>query len=591
MFVKEWSEKLTSDAKRQFMRSPFWTRAEQRGLGWEKAILHKMSVQEAVDQMDEASSAVLRAFYICFGAGPVSEERLFSLREGLSGAEFRYGLIRLQNAGIVFALRQGWGDRLYAIPSDCFFLWHSVLFPSLNKLSAASDGAGRWEQRQDEMAGKPLGRRLLAAWAELARAGLGLTAKGTLPKKTISRLRQALALTDEEMVEAGWQPDPSEPYSPAVSFTLKLSMQLGVVEDEGNRLKWRGNKLAEWLSGPDLLQEALLLQWSLNELLEKKPAMWHIIAVLTRMEPGIWYSEDVILEQIRHPEIKGLECGDSLDSCLKLLRAFGWFELARASDTKMLRWTIMPLLVYQEQPPDLRPESIMIEPNGDLLVPPGCPSSVRWELELIADRKSDDQLSVWQLTRFSIGRALAHGRSIPSIVQFLRAASGEAPISPLLQSSLSDWGKQETGDGKPLTDRYPELPLDHQTAEDFSELRIRSSKRTFAGCELMNHEDFRIERFLPELERVPIKWMQQLRSYHHSTCLEIMERALSWQAPVQLSMDDAVVSFVPARLEKKEGGWAVTGLLRETMTNREVCLTPEMWQGMKLVAPGVGGFA
>ncbi|NIK68559.1 helicase-associated domain-containing protein [Paenibacillus sp. BK720] len=586
MFVQEWSEKLTSRVKRQFMMSPLWTGAAGRGLKWEEAVLDRLSIQEAVDQMDEASAAVLRAFYNCFGAGPVSEERFFSLRQRFSGAEFRYGLIQLQNAGLVFALRQGWGERLYAMPSDCFMLWHPYLFP-IGQLPEA-DRMSVWEQRQEDMALQPLGRQLLAVWAELARNGSGLTAKGVLPKKTTAKLMQAASVTDSDLLQAGWQQEETDPYNPAVSFMLKLSGQLGVLVNEKKLLRWETQTLAAWFSKEELFREALLFQWCLNELLYKKPAMWHVMALLTRLEPGIWYSDAALSDQLCQLDLQGMEWDQSRNACLKLLRGFGWMELAWAGENKMLRWTIMPQLLYQKQRPPERPEPIMIEPNGDLLVPPGCPYRIRWELELVAERKSDDYMSVWQLTRSSIERAIAHGRSVASIMALLQSASGGTPISPLLASSLTDWGKQTEADKKPLADAYPELSLEYPSAE-FG-FPLRSSEREFTGCELMNHEDFRIERFLPELERVPINWMQQFRSYHHSTRLEILERALSWQAPVQLRMNDNTVAFVPARLERSGNGWTVTGVLREAETHREVCLSPEMWEGMKLVAPGVSGF-
>ncbi|WP_336772597.1 helicase-associated domain-containing protein [Paenibacillus sp. MMO-58] len=587
MFVQQWSEKLTSRVKQQFMMSPLWIDAAERGLHWEEAVIDRRSIEEAVNRMDEAAAAVLRAFYNCFGAGPVSEERLFSLRQRFSGAEFRYGLIQLQNAGIIFALRQGWGERLYAMPSDCFMRWHPYLF-RLDQLPAANRLSGLWEQRQEDMALKPLGRQLLSIWAELARSGLGLTSKGVLPKKTAAKLMHAVSITDADLLQAGWQQEETDPYTPAVSFALRLSRQLGIVATEGKQLRWQKDTLAAWFSEEELKREALLFLWCLDELLEKKPAMWHVMALLTRLEPGAWYSEADIADQLPLLDVEGMEWGESRATCLNLLRSFGWMELARTGDHRMLRWTMMPLFLDTGRRPSARPEPIMIEPNGDLLVPPGCSYRVRWELELVADRKSDDLLSVWQLTRSSIERAIINGRSVASVITFLQSASGGMPISPLLETSLADWEKQTEAVAKQASEAYPELPLEHPSEE--SGFALCFSGRAFAGCELMNHEDFRIERFLPELERVPINWMQQFRSYHHSTRLEILERALSWQAPVQLRMNESVVAFVPARLERSGDGWTVTGLLREAETHREVCLSPEMWEGMKLVAPGVSGF-
>ncbi|GLX68380.1 hypothetical protein [Paenibacillus glycanilyticus] len=589
MLAKEWSEKLTSVAKQQYMRSPFWLEAASRKLTWEEAVMDKPSIQEAVNRLDEASAGVLRAFYICFGAGPVSEERLFSSgvqRAGLSGAEFRYGLIQLQNAGIVFALRKGWGERLYALPSDGYMLWHAALFP-IPQLSAADTGYGQWEQRQEDTPHKSLGRQLLSVWAELARSGLGLTAKGTLPKKTATKLMQAVTITEEEMMSAGWKTEPEASYNIVLTFILKLSMHLGVVTTQENRMGWNEQILTKWLSEPDYRQEFLLLQWCQKERFEGKPGMWHAMAVLARLEPGIWYAERDLTEQIKRHGLDAIDWDRHLHSCLDFLRLFGWMELGRTEQGTMMRFTMMPLLL-QEPFVNLKAvhEPIFIEPNGDLFVTPGCSPLIRWELELIADKKSDDLLSIWQINRQSAMRALAHGRTTDQILAFLHAAAGGVPISPLLESSLLDWGKQEDG-LKAAAEPYPLLPFDPPADCQFL---LRSSAGALASCELMNHEDFTVERFLPELDRVPLSWLQQLRSYHHSTRLEILEQALSWQAPVQLSMDEAVVAFVPARVDKSDNGWRVTGLLREAATIREVCLTPEMWQGMKLVAPGVSGF-
>lgn len=592
MFVKEWSEKLTNHAKQQFMSSPFWKDAASHELSWEEAVIDMPSVKAAVDRMDKASAAVLRAFYSCFGAGPVHEERLFTsgaLRTDLSGAEFRYGLIQLQNAGILFALRKGWGERLYALPSDSFFIWHQVLFLIAVEPSAINSGLGHWEQKQEESPNVLLGRQLLAAWAELARSGLGLTAKGTLPKKTAAKITQAIGLTNSDLIQAGWQAEPEDPYAPALSFLLKLSFQLGVITRADGKLKWEEDVLAAWMNQSEPSREAHLLRWCLDELLVNAR---NTAALLLRLPPGVWYSEQELERQLHHAGLDASEWGAQTNwtNWLNLLRALGWLELAHTGNEKLLRWTIRAKDLLEKQQEEHSFEPILLEPNGDIIVLPGCHYSIRWELELIADQKSDDHISIWQLTRQSIGRALEYGRTISSIMTFLHMASGNAPLSPLLESSLADWGKQGAAEETLTAKRYNQYPYIPLIDQPVREIVLKSPIQTLENYELMNHEDFTIERFLPALDQVPLSWLQQLRSYHHSTRLEILEKALSWQTPVQLSIDEAVVAFVPAKLERLEGGWTVTGILREDHTYREVCLTPEMWQGMKLVVPGASGF-
>jgi hypothetical protein len=82
-------------------------------------------------------------------------------------------------------------------------------------------------------------------------------------------------------------------------------------------------------------------------------------------------------------------------------------------------------------------------------------------------------------------------------------------------------------------------------------------------------------------------WTKQLRTYHHSTRRELIEQALEWQTPVQLRIERELRSFVPEKLEQQESGWAVVGLLRDEPDRQPIRLTPDMWEEMRLVIPGL----
>ncbi|MFC4778374.1 helicase-associated domain-containing protein [Paenibacillus sp. GCM10023252] len=96
-----------------------------------------------------------------------------------------------------------------------------------------------------------------------------------------------------------------------------------------------------------------------------------------------------------------------------------------------------------------------------------------------------------------------------------------------------------------------------------------------------------IEDWFPELRGVPSMWMQQLRAYHASTRRELLEQALSWRTAVQLRREGELVDFVPGKLEFGHGGWAVRGMIREAGNPREEVLTPDMWQEMRIIVPGL----
>ena len=74
-------------------------------------------------------------------------------------------------------------------------------------------------------------------------------------------------------------------------------------------------------------------------------------------------------------------------------------------------------------------EPLYIQPDGDLLAGPLVGYAVRWELEQIADKVSDELVNVYRLSAKSIGRACEEGRTEDGIRRFLERASG-CPLPP-----------------------------------------------------------------------------------------------------------------------------------------------------------------
>ncbi|QAY65501.1 hypothetical protein [Paenibacillus protaetiae] len=91
---------------------------------------------------------------------------------------------------------------------------------------------------------------------------------------------------------------------------------------------------------------------------------------------------------------------------------------------------------------------------------------------------------------------------------------------------------------------------------------------------------------LPQMADIPAMWLGKLRAYHHSTCKELLERAVEWQMPVQLKLKDGLRAFVPEKLlEHADKGWAVKGRLRDNGLSKPVVLTPDSWDELKLLVP------
>ncbi|MFX3633355.1 MAG: helicase-associated domain-containing protein [Candidatus Pristimantibacillus sp.] len=613
MYVTELAQKFTEEKQAQFMKQHVWISAASHGLPWSRAIVDKHYVQEAVKALSSSAGAALRAIYIRCGAAPVHEERLLSIgsrQTGLSGAEFRCGLIELQNAGILIAVRKAWGERIFFVPRDCFILWQQCLF--ISNIQPQSDSKCN-QLEMMEAPCKPLGRQLLTALAELSRCGLELTVKGLLPKRTITKVTQAFELKDQQLSALRLTNAYKEQYPLSLSFLLEISLRLELFIQEERQLEWQKDKLTAWLKLPVSLREAMLHEWCVSELLNASPSMANSAALLSGLEAGKWYAEASVKEQMKQfgmmdsDEHEGVEQYDWWD-WLQVLQAFGWIERAQTPDGMLLRWSIDPEWMHRY---DLHPEPIMIEPNGEVVVMPYCDFRIRWELELLAERMMDDRMTVYRLNARDCARALQHGRTQASIHHFLMEASGGNELPFSVVTSLDDWVKRAGRMTNPdalssVKSRYPLILLTEEGAIEQSGQSEHSNERNslfgpFAGMlideqsqwlyryPLINDDGVTMKDLFPEMELVPINWLKQLRVYHHSTRREMLEQALSWQTPVQLRMEDGILSFVPFKLEAAGQGWAVVGTLREEQIQREVRLTPDMWEEMKLVVPEMNG--
>ncbi|PZE22538.1 helicase-associated domain-containing protein [Paenibacillus xerothermodurans] len=94
-----------------------------------------------------------------------------------------------------------------------------------------------------------------------------------------------------------------------------------------------------------------------------------------------------------------------------------------------------------------------------------------------------------------------------------------------------------------------------------------------------------IRDLYPGLHQLPQSWLKDYRRYHDSTRREIVEKALEWQAALQVRHSGRDQVIAPRKLQDTRGTWSVTGLERSQL--EEVCLFPNDWQEMKIILPGI----
>ncbi|WP_054028056.1 helicase-associated domain-containing protein [Bacillus sp. FJAT-28004] len=453
MKMKQLLGKLSTERLDYMMQGPLWQKAGQRGLTWTEAAVDDETIKEVAAMLSRDAVVVLREMLRHFAAAPVDGERLLrGLRKNtsLSGAECQLGLSDLEEAGVLFTVQKVWGESLYFLPVESFAGWQRVLFPYKAEPLPAY-------VREILMGGvmrtycRPLGRQLLCAFSILGSSGLVLTANGTLPKKTITKLLQATDLEECWLKSFDMKWSHSDIYPVQIAFVLEAGSAFGLITAVDGALKWNEAKLREWLNLDEAEREHQLMNWCLTLLLPSAGGSAHLAASLTIQQTGEWYSNQSVeawLQENRLFTDDGMDHNPnrtfSVHSWYGLWHNLGWMELVdcKQSDGTALffRWRSAAPLSAERRERVLETLAVVaVQPNGELIAQPECPFWMRWELELIAERKSDEQVSVYRLEAASISRALEQGRSRTSIQSFLEQASGGDRLPTTVEALLEVW--------------------------------------------------------------------------------------------------------------------------------------------------------
>ena|GEM_PF-1034839 len=473
------SFRLSPERQRIFMEKRVWEKARSRGLHWHEAVRDEASVRETLASpgLSDSAKALLVSFIRLYGAAPAEEERMLAAMKGqtaLSGAECKIGIRELQRCGILFAVSKSWGERIWFMPGDAFPIWMRACCPgTITPIHA--DDAEEFLYNGDYRAlpvRRPLSRQLLSAFAALGRCGLELTAKGVLPKKTIAQLVQGAELDEDLLQDFGIKAAHRDHYPLAASFMLEAANELALIERRSGELVWNKAKLAEWMEQAFAMRELALAEWCYELLFSSSAMLSQMNALLLGLQPGAWYAaESVIAWMSAHgmAEQGNGQTGQWLERSCRLLHSLGWLELAElagGANRFIFRWLIPQLPEGGEAAGEREHSRIMVQPNGEILADDHCPFAVRWELELMAERAGDEQITVYRMTARSLARAMESGRSRGWLESMLKQASG-MPLEPAVCMLLKEWTN------KACRTAFIEAILLHCDHQEMSEL-IRS---------------------------------------------------------------------------------------------------------------------
>lgn len=219
----------------------------------------------------------------------------------------------------------------------------------------------------------------------------------------------------------------SDVYSLLAAFVLEAAGAIGILKLKENMLIIEEDNLVRWLGMKDEHREQQLMEWTCRQLFNFAGEHAKAAAAMLGMEKGQWFKA-LDIECWCNGLESATEANDREEQFSKiwterfllLFHEMGWMELAEmhenGEESRVFCWNTF------EAPSQ---EKLIIQPNGELIVMPGCSFDVRFELELISERMNIDSVVLYNLTRKSIATAIEHGRSKEMIIGFLLAANCE----------------------------------------------------------------------------------------------------------------------------------------------------------------------
>lgn len=457
MLMEQLMLRLPSEWRRTLDSSPIWKLVAEattaRGDGT-TSVGPKTAVADAYALLPKYAAEVLDVMLLHTGPAPIEEEKLVSglrMQARLAGAQIRTGLARLGEAGLAFAIRRAWGERWWVIPSDLYVLLMNHIYPyecGEEQLRNASEVLPLMDANGQFLSSPvPFERTFMYGLSYIARSDAALTSKGLLPKKMIDRLAAMFQPIEASLAPFGLQTAHAGQYPLGVALFLEAAYALELIELRDRRLVLLQPQLQRWLHEPRRSRQ--LQDWLVSRLTEVAGADSAACADILGQRggeaaDGSWRVEHVLLAA----EDKRLSLRDAARRSadwrmqsrwpglwLDVFHSFGWLELGQPIDSvdgseRLFRWRMTPV----EQKAEL-----MIQPSGELIAGPGCGYACRWELELIAERRSDEEWTQYDLTAHSIASAFELGRTQSSIVQFLLAAADTDRLPPSLETMLEQW--------------------------------------------------------------------------------------------------------------------------------------------------------
>lgn len=393
--------------------------------------------------------------------------------------------------------------------------------------------------------------------------GLPLTSKGSLFRKTIQALQGLTPFEDEQLKGLQLQLTVQHDLPISIAFMLDILVNLSVLQLDSGEWKIQNDRLQMLLNLDLSSVNKQLLNILCQNYVPARKYQQQVVALLTctSVQQGEVYVLDKVLSKLQHTSSIANVVNEEqqlwLNSWLYVLGQCGWLErgkLRQNSSVVVFRWREDQFQSKHEA--NLVDKFIIVQPDFEMLVPPYVDLATRYELELMTECVHIDVMSQYRLTKRKFCLALQSGLSweLPS----------ELPVH--IGRAIAEWTREVNLQQAHQNIQQHNIPLRKGISKSIMKSGITNDIRFVQPTsQLPSYEVGVIEPdfacIFPDIDSVPLKWRQQLSSYHPSTLRYLIEQAITWKIKIELQLEEQYVYMIPTVICDELDGWHVVGVI------------------------------
>lgn len=536
---------------------------------------------------------ILRRIYACFAGQSFDDASLMKLRmEGYTGAEHLLSFLILREKGYIKAVMNTWGERLYYIPVDHLAVLHQMLYTHQHI-----------EIKEEVLLmkeAKPgLALDVFHALVFIATEQLPLTSKGTVHKKSIQKITDRINIQNEDLKGLTLHASNVEDVPLHINLILDLLHDLQLVMREPRQIVLRKKALYTWLNRNTEHMTSILLKIVIERYGSEDSKMQHLWCSICQppFVSGQWIEMELLLEwMVQQQMVEPSQLHEMrirANAWLYAFAGFGWMDVGMLPDHRnCFRWRISADEVRNAgvldkgcltSLPDMSTSKFYVQPDFDIIVLPDVPYLLRWRLMMLTDIHKSDRTSIYRLTKASILQAVRKGIGVNEIISFM-VEHAEGGVPEHISLTIRQWAKN-ANDGEVLDRECIDNKWIVQYQNEIGNYELESFYIDDYGMEGMEvDDDLPLRETLYQgVEHIPKMWINDFRSYHFSTGIQLMEQAILWKTSVKLSLKGNEVDFIPLHITTNP--YEISGEIynADKQKYERTQISPSDWNEIRLI--------